>query len=53
MLAITVQFLMTLYIKLILNWTKRQIQANSDSQGHNGTGINSPGGVQVCIIITF
>ena len=32
-----------LYIKLIiLNWTKRQIEANSDCPEHNGTDINRP-----------
>ena len=30
---------------------KSQIQANSDSQEHNGTDINCP--VQVCILITL
>ena len=31
----------------------RQIQANSDCQGHNGTDINCPVCVQVFILITF
>ena len=31
----------------------RQIQANSDCQGHNGIDINRPVCVQVCILITF
>ena len=32
---------------------KRQIQANSDCQGHNGTDTNRPACVQVFILITF
>ena len=31
-----------LYIKLIINQTKRQIEANSDCPEHNGTDINRP-----------
>ena len=31
----------------------RQIQTNSDCQGHNGTDINRSVYVQVCILITF
>ena len=37
----------------LLNWAKRQVQANSDCQRHNGTDINHPVCVQVCILITF
>ena len=31
----------------------RQIQANSDCEGHNGTDTNRPVCVQVCILSTF
>ena len=30
----------------------RKIQANSDCQGHDGTDINRPVCVQLCILIT-
>ena len=37
----------------LLNWTKRQTEANSDCPEHNGTDINRPVCVQVGILITF
>ena len=40
-------------IKLVLNWTKRQIEANSDCPEHNGTDINRPVCIQVGILIPF
>ena len=42
-----------LYIKLIIELDKRQIEANSDCSEHNGTDINRPVWVQVDILIAF
>ena len=42
-----------LYIKLIIELEKRQIEANSDCPEHNGTDTNRPVCVQVGISIAF
>ena len=43
-----------LYIKLIIKLdTQKDIKANSDCPGHNGTDISHPVCVQVGILITF
>ena len=45
---------MMLYIKLIIKLEqKRQIQANSDCQGHNGADMARPVCIKVYTLITF
>ena len=52
MLVVKVQFLYVIP-QVDLNWTNRQIGANSDCPEHNGTDINRPACVQVGILIAF
>ena len=51
MLVVKVQFLYVIH--QFNNWTKRQIEANSDCPEHNGIDINRPVCVQVGILIAF
>ena len=51
MLVVKVQFLNVIYQVDYYNWTKRQIQANSDCPEHNGTDIYRPVCVQMGILI--
>ena len=50
MLVVMVQLRFDVIIKLIIKLDiNRQIQANSDCNGHKGTDLNNPVGVQICI----
>ena len=51
-LVLVVQLLYVIHQIDYLTGQNRQIQANSDCQGHNGTDINCLACVQVCILIT-
>ena len=52
MLVVKVQFL-CYTSSLLLNWTKRQTDANSDCPEHNEADINRPVCIQVGILIAF
>ena len=53
MLIVKVQLLLCYTSSRLLNWTKRQIEANSDCPEHNGTDINRSVCIQVGILIAF